>query len=83
MANGKHPLRLKAEIKTEEEEKREDGKKKAREEQGKLFQFPRYKQNEHRSGEVSVSVRFFWAQSLASEQCEDQAAKMHHVGLLS
>lgn len=28
MANGKHPLRLKAEIKREEEEKREDGKKK-------------------------------------------------------
>lgn len=28
MANGKHPLRLKAEIKREEEEKREDGKTK-------------------------------------------------------
>lgn len=60
MANGNHPLRLKAELKREEEEKREDGKKKEnREEQGKCFQFPRDKQNEHRSGEVSVSVRFF------------------------
>lgn len=54
LANGKQPLRLKAEIKREEEQKREDGKK--REEQGKCFQFPRDRRNEHRSGEVSVSV---------------------------
>lgn len=54
LTNGKHPLRLKAEIKREEEEKREDGKR--MEERGKCFQFPRDRRNEHRSGEVSVSV---------------------------
>lgn len=57
MANGKHPWRLKAEIKREEEEKREDGKKE--EEQGKCFQLPCDAQNEHRSEKVSVSVRYF------------------------